>query len=64
MVGFCGYGGSVWLMGEWAVSCSVGFMRFQKIFGLYNVEHNTAVEIIFFAYFIQINSITNNSKIQ
>ena len=27
---FCGYGGSVWVMGEW----TVGDMKFQKIFVL------------------------------
>ena len=33
--GFCGYGGSVWVMGEWAVAqWIVGVTSFQKIFGL------------------------------
>ena len=33
--GFCGYGGSVWVMGEWAVGqWIVGVTSFQKIFGL------------------------------
>ena len=35
MGGFCGYGGSVWVMGEWAVGqWIVGVTSFQKIFGL------------------------------
>ena len=34
--GFCGYGGSVWVMGEWAVSqWIVDITSFQKIYGLY-----------------------------
>ena len=33
--GFCGSGGSVWVMGEWAVGqWIVGVTSFQKIFGL------------------------------
>ena len=37
--GFCGYGGSVWVMGEWAVGYwIVGVTSFQKIYGLYSVE--------------------------
>ena len=33
--GFCGYGGSVWVMGEWAVGQWIlGVTSFQKIFGL------------------------------
>ena len=37
----CGwYGGPMWLMGEWAVGPIVGDIRFQKIFGLYSVEHH------------------------
>ena len=33
--GFCGYGGSVWVMGEWAVGYwIVGVTSFQKIYGL------------------------------
>ena len=32
---FCGYGGSVWVMGEWAVGqWIVGVTSFQKIYGL------------------------------
>ena len=32
---FCGYGGSVWVMGEWAVGqWIVDVTSFQKIFGL------------------------------
>ena len=39
MGGFSGYGGSLWVMGEWAVGqWIVNEMRFQKIFGLYSVE--------------------------
>ena len=35
MGGFCGYDGSVWVMGEWAVGqWMVGVTNFQKIFGL------------------------------
>ena len=41
MGGFCGYGGSVWVMGEWAVGqWIVGVMSFQKIYGLYSVKHH------------------------
>ena len=37
--GFCGYGGSVWVMGEWAVGYwIVGVTSFQKIYGLYSVN--------------------------
>ena len=39
--GFCGYGGSVWVMGEWAVGYwIVGVIRFQKIYGFYSVEYH------------------------
>ena len=39
--GFCGYGWSVWVMGEWAVGYwIVGIMSFQKIYGLYSVKHH------------------------
>ena len=39
--GFCGYGGSVWVMGEWAVGYwIVGVTSFQKIYGLYSVKHH------------------------
>ena len=39
--GFCGYGGSVWVMDEWAVGYwIVGVTSFQKIRGLYSVEHH------------------------
>ena len=38
---FCGYGGSVWVMGEWAVGYwIVGVTSLQKIFGLYSLEHH------------------------
>ena len=37
--GFCGYGGSVWVMGEWAVGqWIVGVISFQKIYGLYGLN--------------------------
>ncbi len=37
--GFCGYGGSVWVMGEWAVGYwIVGVTSFQKIYGLYGLN--------------------------
>ena len=37
--GFRGYGGSVWVMGEWAVSqWIVGITSFQKIYGLYGLN--------------------------
>ena len=40
MDGFCGCGRSVWVMGEWAVGhWIVGVTSFQKIYGLYSVEH-------------------------
>ena len=32
--GFCGYGGSVWVMGEWAVGhWIVGVTSFRKMYG-------------------------------
>ena len=38
---FCGYGGSVWVMGEWALGqWIVGVTSFLKIYGLYFVEHH------------------------
>ena len=41
MGGFCGYGGSVLVMDEWAVGYwIVGVISFQKIYGLYSVEHH------------------------
>ena len=37
--GFCGSGGSVWVMGEWAVGqWIVGVTSFQKIYGLYGLN--------------------------
>ena len=40
MGGFCGYGGSVWVMGEWSVGYwIVGVTSFQKIYGLYGLKH-------------------------
>ena len=39
--GFCGYGGSVWVMGELAVGqWIVGVTGFQKIYSLYSVGHH------------------------
>ena len=39
--GFCGYGGSVWVMGEWAVSqWIVDITSFQKMYGLYSIQHH------------------------
>ena len=39
--GVLGYGGSVWVMGEWAMGYwIVSVTSFQKIYGLYNVEHH------------------------
>ena len=44
--GFCGSGGSVWVMGEWAVGqWIVGVTSFQKIYGLYSVEHHKVENI-------------------
>ena len=41
MGGFCGYCGSVWVMGEWAVGhWIVGVTSFQKIYGLYRLKHH------------------------
>ena len=39
--GFCGYGGSVWVMGEWTVGYwIVGVTSFPKIYGLYGLTHH------------------------
>ena len=41
MGGFCGYGGSLLVIGEWAVGqWIVGVTSFQKIYGLYSVKHH------------------------
>ena len=45
MGGLGGFGWSVWVMGEWPLSqwiliTELSVMRFQKIFGLYGVEHH------------------------
>ena len=41
MGGFCGYGGSVWVMGEWGVGYwIVGVTSFQKIYGLCGLKHH------------------------
>ena len=38
--GSCGYGGSVWVMGEWAVGYwIIGVTSFQKIYGSYVLKH-------------------------
>ncbi len=38
---FCGYGGPVWVMDEWAVGqWIVGVTSFQKIYGLYGLKHH------------------------
>ena len=48
MGGFCGYGGPVWVMGEWAVGYwIVGITSFQKIYGLYSVEHHKVEKWLF-----------------
>ena len=40
--GFCGCGGSAWVMGEWAVGhWIVGVMSFQKIYVLYGLKRHT-----------------------
>ena len=40
--GFCGYGGSVWVMDEWSVvQWIVDVMSFQKIYGLYGLKNHT-----------------------
>ena len=40
--GFCGYGGSLWVRGEWAVGhWIVGILSFQKIYGLYGLKYHT-----------------------
>ena len=41
MGGFCGYVGSVWVMGEWSVGYwIVGVTSLQKIYGLYGLKHH------------------------
>ncbi len=41
MGGFCGYGGSVWVMGEWAGGVwRVGVASCERRYGLYSVEHH------------------------
>ena len=41
MGGFCGFGGSVCVMGDRAVGYwIVGVTNFQKIYGLYSTEHD------------------------
>ena len=38
--GFSGSGGSVWVMGQWSVGqWIVGFISFQKMYGLYGLKH-------------------------
>ena len=38
--GFCGYGGSVWVVGEWVVAHWIIGVSFQKIYGLYSAGHH------------------------
>ena len=46
MGGFCEYGGSLGVMGEWEVGYwIVGVTSFQKIYGLYSVEHHKQGEM-------------------
>ena len=41
MGGFCGYGGPVWVRGEWAVGYwIVSVTSFQKIYGLLGLKHH------------------------
>ena len=41
MGGFCGYGGSVWEIGDLAVGYwIVGVTSFKKIYGLYGLKHH------------------------
>ena len=50
MGGFCGYGGSVWVMGEWAVGqWIVGVISFQKIYGLYSLKHQKVEKWSYYA---------------
>ena len=57
--GFCGYGGSVWVMGEWAVGhWIVGIMSFQKIYGLYGLKHHT-VDLLSCRFLAPTNGLTN-----
>ena len=47
--GFCGSGGSVWVMGEWAVGqWIVGVTSFQNIYGLYSVEHHNVEKWLYY----------------
>ena len=47
MGGFCGKGGSVWVMGQWAVGqWIVGVISFQKIYGLYSVKHQKSGKMV------------------
>ena len=41
MGGLGGFGGYVWVMGEWPMGqWIVGVISFQKIFGLYGLKHH------------------------
>ena len=41
MVRLGGFGGSVWVMGEWSVGqWIVGVISFQKMYGLYGLKHH------------------------
>ena len=57
--GFCGCGGSAWVMGEWAVGhWIVGVMSFQKIYGLYGLKHLT-VDLLSCRFFLRANGLTD-----
>ena len=48
--GFCGCGGSVWVIGEWAVGqWLVGVTSFQKIYGLCSVKHQKVEKWSYYA---------------
>ena len=50
MGGFCGYGGSVWVIGEWAVGqWIVGVTSFQKIYGLCSVKYQKVEKWSYYA---------------
>ena len=41
MIRLGGFGGSVWVMGEWSVGqWIVGVISFQKMYGLYGLKHH------------------------
>ena len=60
--GFCGCGGSAWVMGEWAVGHRVvGIMSFQKIYGLYGLKHHT-VDLLSCRFLAPTNGLTNGQR--